>query len=117
MTGYARTGGMGRRRQDCHCGALVGLFFELATMESYSEGNTYHEYHFAADTLRRCTFFINSAEVAPDRLGQFLLNTADTRPDKQAGCDVGTEGGVPRGIEAGRAAETMERYAAMPDNP
>lgn len=69
----------GRRRQDCSCGALVGLFFDQATVESYSAGTSYTEHHYARAANRRCIYFVNSLEVTGDKLERFLMNTASTR--------------------------------------
>lgn len=105
-------------RIDCQCGGLSGLFFDVVTVERSSGGEHLTEIHVPAGyTSRRCLRFVGGRALSDDQLDQFLWNSAPARPDNSGGCDVSTEGERPRGVAAGRAAETIERYAEMPDNP
>lgn len=104
-------------RIDCECGALTGLFFNTVTIERSSGGEHLTEVHVPAGHMpRRCLRFVAGVGASDAVLDAFVWNSSATRPDKQARSDVST-GGRPRGVAAGRAAEAIERYAALPDNP
>jgi hypothetical protein len=107
------------RRQDCHCGGITGLFFgriEISRVTSEDEtgrAGLITEVHYPT---MPCGFFLNGAVISTERAHTMILNNAAARPDNVERCDVST-GGAPRGVAAGRAAEAIERYARMPDNP
>jgi hypothetical protein len=115
------------RRQDCQCGGITGLFFgrlEISRVTSEDETGRpgmiteihYPPYNHEGTPLMHCGFFLNGMVISTERAHTMILNNAAARPDNIARCDVST-GGAPRGVAAGRAAEAIERYAGMPDNP
>lgn len=85
------------RRSDCHCGGIVGLFFDrlevsrVTAPEETGEGAGYiAEVHYPAGGHFPCGFFLNGREISPERAHTMILNNSAARPDNAAGCDVRT---------------------------